>query len=706
VGEEKIEQRIEVSGNAQTGDITLIGKLVNVIQIIKQPALWQDAVWKFITQNWVFIISCIFVQGLVLLVYSHYKNLFLIPTLSCVVLEVLIIFVVWGINSGIRRKASRTTLLVALLSLLSSLGLIGWTSAPIIQPQKFQTEKFGIAIATFGEGADYQLSDTAREVSGQVYEGLCQTLRQKLESSEQNDPCETDSSDSNILVKQIGVISDSETAKWYAHRINADVVIWGQVLRSGKGTATIRFQIDETLDRSVNPEYPVVLPVTTNFTELISKEIDFDSDPVRLKAIVSQQTTYIASFALGLFAYLQRDYSSAVTFFEIAKEIADYPDNIDVNPKSNALLYLYLGRSYNGMSRFDKGQPALLSGMGFNSQEPAILISLALGYGSLGQNEERDKYIKDAFDAIGAWLTVHPSGTEAALYDRGVIYQIWKQYSDAVIDFEAVIKNNPNYYVAYLNLAQAYSESGDYQKAVQVLDKAIDLSKASKANPAWAHLNLAIIHEKFGNYDAAHDEYKNAVTYSPNSSEMYAAYGLFLEKDNEMNGARAALNKMVETSWDQGWAHGVLADFLMRNGLTNEAVNNFKMAIHYKPEDDLLHTKLAKAYSKLGNFQGAESEFTTAISLPSASYYSFAEYAGFLYQQSDYKQAVEMYYKALEEKPEDAAILLNLGQTYQTINETNKAIQIYRHITNTTDIFSEADIQIAHERLQALSTTP
>jgi tetratricopeptide (TPR) repeat protein len=358
------------------------------------------------------------------------------------------------------------------------------------------------------------------------------------------------------------------------------------------------------------------------------------------------------------------------------------------------------------MSLLNKGQLILLSAREFNPQEPAILISLAIGYGSLGQIQERDRYLQEGFDVIGLWLSIHTTDSGAALYDRGVIYQIWGQYSDAVIDFEAVIKNNPGYYVAYLNLAQSYSELGDYQNAVDTLNNAVELSATSKANPAWAHLNLAIIHEKFGNFDAAQIEFQNAILASPDSSGMYAAYGLFLEKQKETNGAFAVFNMMVETAWDKGWAYGTLADFQMRNDLTNDAANNFTKAIHYKPEDELLHTKLAQAYAKSGNIEGAKTEFEKAIDLPSVSYYSFAEYGGFLYQQGDHDHAVEMYKKALGIRPEESAILLNLGQTYQTMNEPEKAIELYRHIISRADIFSETDIQDARERLQTLGVTP
>jgi tetratricopeptide (TPR) repeat protein len=260
--------------------------------------------------------------------------------------------------------------------------------------------------------------------------------------------------------------------------------------------------------------------------------------------------------------------------------------------------------------------------------------------------------------------------------------------------------------VAYINLALSYVKLDEYDKAVSSLNNVIELSGTSNSNPAWAHLCLAYVQEKRENYDAARDEYQKAIYNLPDSAEVYAQYGMFLERQNELIGARAALNQMLLTAGDMGWAYGTLGDFLLRQGSTSEAITNYLNAIHYKPGDWLLHTMLAEAYSKNGNPDEAKIEFEKAISLPDVSYYSFAQYAAFLYRQGEYVAAEGLYRKALEIYAGDFAVYLNLGQTYQALNKTQEAIEVYRYIVSNADLFPDFAIELANQRLLVLEATP
>ena len=73
--EDKIEQRVVVSDNAQTGDITLIGKIVYVI---KNPAQWQDAIWGFLVRHRYFVLLAAIMEAGLLLLYLRFKNLYMI----------------------------------------------------------------------------------------------------------------------------------------------------------------------------------------------------------------------------------------------------------------------------------------------------------------------------------------------------------------------------------------------------------------------------------------------------------------------------------------------------------------------------------------------------------------------------------------------------------------------------------------------------
>jgi hypothetical protein len=168
-------------------------------------------------------------------------------------------------------------------------------------PQKFEPQIFAIAVAELGEGASAQSTDKTREISSQVYEHLCLAIHDEFIARADIDPCANQNQTpvgQLVQVRRVGVIPDSETAQEYGTRIGADVVIWGQILRSERGGATIRFQVLENFDRAVNPEFPLVLPVTVRFTEVVIKELDLEGDPIELKKLIAEQSAMIF-FAVG-----------------------------------------------------------------------------------------------------------------------------------------------------------------------------------------------------------------------------------------------------------------------------------------------------------------------------------------------------------------------------------------------------------------------
>ena len=230
--EEKIEQKVEVTDQAQTGDITLVGKIV---YIIKHPSAWQEAIWSFLSKNRSIIFVAIVLEAALAGVYLHFRDLYLIPLWRWGIAAILLIaatwgWYIWGWSGRIKTKLVRTLLVTS-----SLVGVVGWQTWQIAFPERFAPQAFGIAVAELGEGPDFQRTAKAREISGQVYEHLCDAIRREfpVEASDDTGGAINKSSDTrHVELRRIGVMPDSQTAQAHGKRIRADVVIWGQVLTS------------------------------------------------------------------------------------------------------------------------------------------------------------------------------------------------------------------------------------------------------------------------------------------------------------------------------------------------------------------------------------------------------------------------------------------------------------------------------------------
>jgi len=684
--EEKIEQKVEVTGRARVRNIIQVGKIV-----IRHPSVWQKAVWGFLSKNRGFIVVAIVLEAALAVVYLHFRDLYLIPLWRWNLAAMLLTAATWGWYTWGWYERTRIKLVLTSLATLCLVGVVSWQTGQIAFPERFAPRVFGIAVAELGEGPDFQRTAKAREISGQVYEHLYDAIRKEFPD---------ESSDTRrVGPRRIGVIPDSQTAQAYGERIWADVVIWGQVLTSKERGVTIRFQVIETPDRAVNPEFPLVLPVTTKSADMYVSEFDLESD--QAKEVIVQQSTIIASFTLGLRAYFDRNYPEAVRQFEFAAQAMEENPLLTISEQGKSLLYFYLGRANHGMGRIEQGQYWLGLAQKGNSKEPAVHIGLALGYGSLGQDQERDANLRLALDLGNIWLETHPYDT-AGMYDRGIIYEILGQYQNAIYDFEAVIERDPNYYVAYISLGVNASKLGRFKQAEDSLRAAIALAERTGTNSSWAHLNLALVYDKFDKPDLAKAEYQKAVALAPEVDSMYYSYARFLENQQETDAALLAYQKMAEVTRNKGWGYGNLADFLKRRGLLEQARDNYELAVHARPEDALLHAYLAETYFELGEVDNALREFEEAIKHSEDLYYVYASYAGALFQLGNFEHAAQMYERSLELRPIDYPVLLNLGQTYENLDQREKAKDLYFRILSWSDHFPEEATHTACKRLRAL----
>ena len=64
-----------------------------------------------------------------------------------------------------------------------------------------------------------------------------------------------------------------------------------------------------------------------------------------------------------------------------------------------------------------------------------------------------------------------------ALLIRGISYMRLKDYDNALLNFENIIKINPKYKDAYFNLASIYKQKNNLYKALEYLDKLTNIDK-------------------------------------------------------------------------------------------------------------------------------------------------------------------------------------------------------------------------------------
>ena len=105
-------------------------------------------------------------------------------------------------------------------------------------------------------------------------------------------------------------------------------------------------------------------------------------------------------------------------------------------------------------------------------------------------NHEKNNFLiaKNLYNKV---LKIDPNHI-GALSNLGIVFNLLKEYQNAVNCHEKVIEINPHHADAYINLGIVFSNIEDYQKGISCYEKAIEINP----NFTDAHFNLGNIYKK------------------------------------------------------------------------------------------------------------------------------------------------------------------------------------------------------------------
>jgi len=206
-----------------------------------------------------------------------------------------------------------------------------------------------------------------------------------------------------------------------------------------------------------------------------------------------------------------------------------------------------------------------------------------------------------------------------------------KNYNEAIPLLEKAIKADPNYVDAYLALRQVYLEVGDTNKA------------------------LAICKEKFGCFPDAESNRKMAKAIA----SLYAMIG-------EPEKAELLFKKVIKEFPEDANSYDLYASYLESQGRYDEALNNYKKAYQYNPDDSGVAFRLGNAY----------------------------------FERKRYREAVKFFKKAKEAFVDDIEIIKKLAECYSELGEYGNAIEEYKSIIKIIPKHVSSRIQIGNAYLK------
>jgi tetratricopeptide (TPR) repeat protein len=189
-----------------------------------------------------------------------------------------------------------------------------------------------------------------------------------------------------------------------------------------------------------------------------------------------------------------------------------------------------------------------------------------------------------------------------AWFDLGMGYKELQDYKSAIVCFENAMKYTARetapYYVAS---GAAYGEDGQYERAFELLNKAIQLDPAS----GDAYNNIGLFYSRAGNHAMSIQMLNRAIQLSPkddsppyNIGNTYVALG-DAQTAIEYYKHAIALNPASERAWlNLGNSYGTLRDY-------SNALNAFRKVLEINPSSASARHNIGVTYYMMGDTANA-----------------------------------------------------------------------------------------------------
>ncbi|MCD6386169.1 tetratricopeptide repeat protein, partial [Candidatus Sumerlaeota bacterium] len=374
--------------------------------------------------------------------------------------------------------------------------------------------------------------------------------------------------------------------------------------------------------------------------------------------------------------------------------------------KNKAELYSLLGTLYRVQGKVDEAIAVYNKSISLNTDELDTYIKLISLY---LQTEQFHKAKQTINQAKKVFLKQNPTDL---YYNLAVVYAQWGFFDDAINYIETLLNIKPEYLPAYSELAHIYNVKRDYEKAVEVFQRARK-HLADKAESVEFYIREANALIEQYNYARAIKPLKKAINKDPSNITPYREVIILYTEWQKYSEAMTYINLAKQKfGSDNPEILTLEAEMYSSQHQFEKAQAIIENLLEQNPEDvDTLYS-LGGIYYEAGEYDKAVETFNKILSIDPNNVdtlnsigYTLAiqgkdlekaeryirkalnakPYAGYIldslgwvyFQRGDYAKARELIERANRLSLEDVEILQHLGDIYMKLGDTHRAIKFW-----------------------------
>ncbi len=165
--------------------------------------------------------------------------------------------------------------------------------------------------------------------------------------------------------------------------------------------------------------------------------------------------------------------------------------------------------------------------------------------------------------------------------------------------------------------------------------------------------------------------------------------GDVLIKKGETDKALEVMKKAGELSPYNPKRQVKLGKLYMESGETEKADAAFKQAVEHSEHNAALHTEIGEAYLKSGEEEKAALAFNKSLGI-NENVYVYNRLGIALRKKQKYKEAEEVYQKAINLEPDNEVVHYNIARLYLEMKDNTMAVTSLRKAIAIAPAFKEA----------------
>ena len=263
----------------------------------------------------------------------------------------------------------------------------------------------------------------------------------------------------------------------------------------------------------------------------------------------------------------------------------------------------------------------------------------------------------------------------------------------ALIPLQKAIRVAPKFLQAHENLAQAWTQLGDLNKAEVCFKKCLELDASNFSN--WKALGDVLSDQ--GKDEEADKAYKNAI--STDKKYLDLQKGMSQVQKGNLGEAEKIYREILSDDPNNVDALRLLALLASRTGAVDQAINMLENCTKIAPDYALAWENLAKMYRQKDDpdsLQKAAFCFRKATELRPNWAEGWAGLGTMQTRSSQHEEGIESYKKSIELKANQPRVHLSLGHVYKTTGNQEACISSYNEAISFDNNFGEAYWSLAN----------